>query len=371
MNHYQFSITLRKKFLLDCDILPSIANNKIELPSLPDSPMLSVIIAHRNGKDYLLDTLSTIAMQSFRNFEVIVVDGASSDGSLEMLLKIPNLRLISEKDGGIDDAFSKGLKIARGKYITHCCVSDGYLDVDWFRNAVTALEKNTWASLVWSFPRTLGINNTLGKISYPLLHVMSPPSGVKFFEFWTKTMLPFPEGNYIVNREVMEACFPRRPSQAQNYSDLTYDPWLTVNSNFHRFGYLSLFHKSIANYGRIHDESITSQTNLDGRGQETLSNYRESVEAIVKDCLNSSTSKSFINSQGVMILQHSRKKLLSGLRYLQLKIRTIEILLSLLSFLGRRIDRIFPMIKKPTSKTLKLLRRNYSILHYRWSVNKK
>jgi glycosyltransferase involved in cell wall biosynthesis len=358
LNHYQFSITLRKKFLLDRDILPPIVNNSIELPSLSESPLLSVIIAHRNGRNYLLDTLGTIAMQSFRNFEVIVVDGASSDGSLEMLLKIPNLRLISEKDGGIDDAFSKGLKIARGKYITHCCVSDGYLDVDWFGNAVGALEKNKWASLVWSFPRTLGINNTLGKISYPLLHVMYPPSGVKFFEFWTKTMLPFPEGNYIVNREVMKACFPNRPSQAQKYSDLAYDPWLTVNSNFHSHGYLSLFHNSIANYGRIHGESITSQTNLDGRGQETLLNYRESVEGILKDCLNGSTSKSFIDSQGLVIVQHSMKKLAPRLRYLQFKIRVIEIFLSFLSFLGRRINRIFPMIKNSTSKTLKLLRRN-------------
>jgi len=338
-------MTLRKKFLLNRDVLPIFSNPKIVLPELSENPILTVIIAHKNGKKYLLDTLNTISNQSFKDYEVVVIDGESTDGSLEILKGIPNLRLLSEKDGGIDDAFSKGLKIARGKYVTHCCVSDGYLDVNWFKNAVEMLERNKWASLVWAFPRVLEKNNTLGRVSYPLLHFLHPPSGVKFFEFWIKSKLPFPEGNYIINREVMKVCFPERPSDVSKYSELAYDPWLMVIIKFHSQGYLSVFHNSIANYGRIHDGSITNEINLGKRDLEILTNYHNLVTEIMENCLSGSTLKSFIDSQGNILEQYSKEKFLPRLHFLEFKLQAIQNALNILNFLDRRIEQVFRILK--------------------------
>ena len=64
LNQYQFSMTLRKRFLLNRDVLPILGNQKIEFPALSANPTLTVIIAHKNGQKYLLDTLNTISIQS-------------------------------------------------------------------------------------------------------------------------------------------------------------------------------------------------------------------------------------------------------------------------------------------------------------------
>ncbi len=57
--------------------------------------------------------------QSFRNFEHIVVDGLSSDKTLEVVRNLGDdrLRILSEKDSGLYDAMNKGLRMARGKYV--------------------------------------------------------------------------------------------------------------------------------------------------------------------------------------------------------------------------------------------------------------
>lgn len=80
---------------------------------------VSIITANLNGKDLLKDWFSTLAAQSFRNFEVILVDNGSDDGSCRLVKKLfPQTKLIINKTNlGFPKACNQGAELARGKYL--------------------------------------------------------------------------------------------------------------------------------------------------------------------------------------------------------------------------------------------------------------
>ncbi|HVS80697.1 MAG TPA: glycosyltransferase family 2 protein [Pyrinomonadaceae bacterium] len=82
---------------------------------------ISVITATLNRKELLARCIEGVARQTYPNKEHIIVDGASTDGTVEVLesssRRYPHLRWISEKDNGISDALNKGLALATGDII--------------------------------------------------------------------------------------------------------------------------------------------------------------------------------------------------------------------------------------------------------------
>ena len=79
----------------------------------------SVVTVSYNSAAHIADTLKSVVAQTFPHFEHLIIDGASKDGTLEIVngLAHERLRLISEPDGGIYNAMNKGLGLARGEYI--------------------------------------------------------------------------------------------------------------------------------------------------------------------------------------------------------------------------------------------------------------
>jgi glycosyltransferase involved in cell wall biosynthesis/carbonic anhydrase/acetyltransferase-like protein (isoleucine patch superfamily) len=80
---------------------------------------LSIVTINLNKREGLLRTLESLTRQTDRDFELIVVDGGSTDGSLDVCRQYENLidRLIVEKDDGIYDAWNKGVRAATGDLI--------------------------------------------------------------------------------------------------------------------------------------------------------------------------------------------------------------------------------------------------------------
>ncbi|MHC4052560.1 glycosyltransferase family 2 protein [Bradyrhizobium sp. 25ACV] len=89
-------------------------------------PVLSIVTVTYNSAATLQDTLRSVRDQSFRDYEHVIVDGGSTDGTIDMLKKAGDaVRWISEPDRGIYDAMNKGIRLARGKWI-HLLNSDDY-----------------------------------------------------------------------------------------------------------------------------------------------------------------------------------------------------------------------------------------------------
>lgn len=82
---------------------------------------LSIITINRNNAIGLEKTMQSVASQTFREFEFIVIDGASADGSVEVIKRLESqfahLKWVSEPDKGIYNAMNKGIRMATGEYI--------------------------------------------------------------------------------------------------------------------------------------------------------------------------------------------------------------------------------------------------------------
>lgn len=81
--------------------------------------MISVITVVRNGVSTLEGTILSVINQDYKDFEYIVIDGVSTDGTLELLDKYAEkiTKVISEPDAGIYDAMNKGINNAKGDWI--------------------------------------------------------------------------------------------------------------------------------------------------------------------------------------------------------------------------------------------------------------
>lgn len=82
-------------------------------------PKISIITVCRNEEFGIAKTAESIIHQTWQNFEWIVIDGASTDGTLDKLKPYAGRieRLVSEPDSGIYNAMNKGIRLARGEYL--------------------------------------------------------------------------------------------------------------------------------------------------------------------------------------------------------------------------------------------------------------
>jgi glycosyltransferase len=102
---------------------------------------VSVITATYNNRDTVRDTLISVANQSYPDIEHIIVDGLSTDGTLEIVKEISGRvsKVISEKDKGIYDALNKGIKAATGDLICFLHADDLFADALVIEDCVKAI----------------------------------------------------------------------------------------------------------------------------------------------------------------------------------------------------------------------------------------
>lgn len=112
-------------------------------------PLVSIITVVYNGEKTLLDTINSVANQTYKNIEYIIIDGLSTDNTLEIIrsnIKIIST-LISEEDDGLYDAMNKGIGIARGD-IVGIINSDDWYEPEAVEIAVNAFIKNPEVEIV-------------------------------------------------------------------------------------------------------------------------------------------------------------------------------------------------------------------------------
>lgn len=89
-------------------------------------PRISVVTPCLNGSLFIEEAIQSVLDQDYPNVEHIIVDGGSTDGTLELLKKYSHLRVISEPDQGLYDALNKGVRMSTGYIIGHLNCDDVY-----------------------------------------------------------------------------------------------------------------------------------------------------------------------------------------------------------------------------------------------------
>lgn len=111
------------------------------------TPLISVVIPSYNKVKHIAKTLESIVSQSYKNYEVIIQDGGSTDGTLEIIreysTKYPKyITFVSKKDNGQLGAVNTGMKRANGEILTYINADDYYTG-EVFKKLTDAYLKNT------------------------------------------------------------------------------------------------------------------------------------------------------------------------------------------------------------------------------------
>lgn len=276
------------------------------------SKKISVICTAFNAGPHMKDTLKGVISQTYKDWELLVMDGGSKDGTVEMVKEYsardPRVKLHSEPDEGALHAYEKGLAIAAGDFLVFTCGQDFFSDSQWFSDAIKVLNTDKQVSLVWALGRGItedgkdvGTNASyahfverrgkfktaailvgksldiakdlifadrdrrkflLRKIfskSAPLrvqsitatgLMEGNPPQKEDWFFYWLKTGLMFPDQCIMVSKKAYVECASRYKLGSRR-----------VNSfgdfifNFNTHGYLAYCIPKYVGYGLLHASS--------------------------------------------------------------------------------------------------------------------
>lgn len=118
---------------------------------MDDHPLVSIVTPSYNQARFLEQTLRSVLDQGYPNLEYIVIDGGSTDGTVEILRRYED-RLacwVSEPDQGQADAINKGLRLARGEIVAWLNSDDLYLEGAIAR-AVEALQRHPDVAMVYA-----------------------------------------------------------------------------------------------------------------------------------------------------------------------------------------------------------------------------
>jgi glycosyltransferase involved in cell wall biosynthesis len=96
--------------------------------TLTDKPLITIITVVFNGISHLEETILSVLNQTYENVEYIIIDGGSTDGTLDIIKKYEHAidYWVSEKDNGISDAFNKGVLLSSGDYLNFQGDGDGF-----------------------------------------------------------------------------------------------------------------------------------------------------------------------------------------------------------------------------------------------------
>jgi len=238
-------------------------------------PLISIITVVFNGEKYLEETIQSVINQTYDNVEYIIIDGGSTDETLDIIKKYENQidYWVSERDDGIYDAMNKGIDLASGEWINFMNAGDSFYDEN-------IIKKVFFESKIEDFHVIYG--NTLVKYSDSLLKNINAPAKLNF-----NTGLPFCHQSSFV-KGIIQKKF-KFSSLYSIYAD--YNFFIEIYQNNVNFLYMNL---TVSKFDYNGISSVKS-----------LKHYMELIKILNKSNMNISYSH-FVN----LIIRNIIKKIL-------------------------------------------------------------
>jgi glycosyltransferase involved in cell wall biosynthesis len=156
---------------------------------------ITIITPSFNQAQFLEQSIQSVINQNYPNLEYIIIDGGSTDGSVDIIKKYEKYITywISEKDNGQSDAINKGLKIATGDIVNWLCSDD-------------SLEPQSLYWLNQTFQKTNAdyIAGATKIINYITRKTNTIPPPQKKFVFQIPSRMPFPQPSFFYSKKILQ-----------------------------------------------------------------------------------------------------------------------------------------------------------------------
>ena len=128
---------------------------------------VSIVTPSYNQAEFIEETILSVLNQTYPFVEHIIVDGASTDGTLDILKKYGDkIACVSEPDNGETEAMNKGIKMARGEIIAFVS-SDNTLELDAIEKVVSFFKEHPEVDMVSGGSKSIDRNGKVLEIGYP------------------------------------------------------------------------------------------------------------------------------------------------------------------------------------------------------------
>lgn len=127
---------------------------------------ISVVTITRNSREFVKDTIESVLGQGYGNVEYIVIDGGSTDGTVDIIKSYESqiTKWVSERDEGIADAFNKGLSLATGDYVLFLNSDDALANSEVLAAVAQKIIENNFPILIYGDCDVL--DRSSGKVVY-------------------------------------------------------------------------------------------------------------------------------------------------------------------------------------------------------------
>jgi len=205
-------------------------------------PLISIVTPSLNQGEYIEENIKSVLNQKYPNFEHIIIDGDSIDGTIDILKKYKHLIWVSKKDSGQSEAINKGIKRAKGEIIGWLN-SDDFYEPNVFFTIVKELNRDECKYIV--FGDCYAVDE---KGRMPAYYKAKLPHSKNWFKYWKKDYVIHSAAVFFY-RDVFEKIGYFDESLHYTMDD---DYWLRVN----RYYQFHQINKPIANI-RFHHHMKT------------------------------------------------------------------------------------------------------------------
>jgi glycosyltransferase involved in cell wall biosynthesis len=243
-------------------------------------PKVSIILPSYNHSQFLIDRLKTIASQTYKDWEAIIIDDRSSDKSVEMIneflkfnpaMKIKHFIVNETNSGSGYKSWQKGIALAETEYIW-IAETDDYSEPSFLEESIRVLEKNSYIPLVFCTSNYVDKNSQFLYDSRKRTLSLGIPENTFGLIKNEVIINSFPFNPFIINGSSAVFRKPIKPIpdalfQYRQMSDLFLWSWIIQKQD------IAFLNKKLSNFRR-HADSTTTKINLYQR--ETL--YTEFVD---------------------------------------------------------------------------------------------
>lgn len=187
--------------------------------------MISVITPSFRCAPFIRECIESVLAQNYPNFEHIIIDGASQDGTVEILKEYPHLKWISEPDSGEAAALNRALPMVRGDIVGWLNADDYYLE-GVFDRVIREIDPQHDRHLVYGKTKIIDEEGSFVGLRIPIVPV-TLPSLVRWF-----CHLHIYQPSMFFSKALVDDVGPFREDLLFS---IDYDYWLRISSRGYRF----------------------------------------------------------------------------------------------------------------------------------------